>query len=71
MMKRLGRDGTSKCRRLILLISVGWVPPYCDPSHACFDLATRVDAGASPLNVVEDCAEYRGPASALSLRGAG
>ena len=30
------------CRRLILLISVDWVPPYCDPSRACLTLGTRV-----------------------------
>ena len=29
-------------RRLILLISVGWVPPYCDPSRACLTLGTRI-----------------------------
>ena len=30
-------------RRLILLISVDGVPPYCDPSRACLPLGTRVD----------------------------
>ena len=30
------------CRRLILLISLDWVPPYCDPSRACLTLGTRV-----------------------------
>jgi len=29
-------------RRLITLISVGWVPPYLRPSGACLYLGTRV-----------------------------
>ena len=29
-------------RRLILLISVGWVPPYLHPSGACLCLGSRV-----------------------------
>src|SRR5919108_2001230 len=36
------RAGASKIRRLILLISVGWLPPYLRPSGACLDLGTRV-----------------------------
>src|ERR671922_1522225 len=38
----VGRDGASQTRRLILLISVGWVPPDLRPSGACLDLGTRV-----------------------------
>ena len=29
-------------RRLILLISVGWLPPYLRPSGACLTLGSRV-----------------------------
>ena len=29
-------------RRLILLISVGWVPPYLLPSGACLTLGTSI-----------------------------
>jgi len=36
------RDGASKTRRLILLISVDWLPPYLRPSGACLALGTRV-----------------------------
>src|SRR5215813_7400419 len=36
------RAGASKRRRLIVLISVDWVPPYLRPSGACLDLGTRV-----------------------------
>src|SRR4029453_791446 len=36
------RAGASKIRRLILLISVGWLPPYLRPSGACLALGTRV-----------------------------
>src|SRR5215813_5881309 len=36
------RAGASKRRRLILLISVGWLPPYLRPSGACLALGTRV-----------------------------
>jgi hypothetical protein len=38
----IGRGGASKIRRLILLISVGWLPPYLRPSGACLGLGTRV-----------------------------
>jgi hypothetical protein len=37
-----GRGGASKRRRLILLLSVGWLPPYLHPSGACLALGTRV-----------------------------
>ncbi len=33
-------------RRLILLISVGWVPPYLHPSDACLTLGTRMPWGS-------------------------
>ena len=38
-------------RRLILLISVGWVPPYLPPSGACLYLGSSVLS--QPLNAVE------------------
>ena len=38
-------------RRLILLISVGWVPPYLRPSGACLILGTSVLY--QPLNAAE------------------
>ena len=38
-------------RRLILLISVGWLPPYLPPSGACLCLGSRVLS--QPLNAVE------------------
>src|SRR4030095_11203458 len=38
----IGRSGASKRRRLIMLISVGWLPPYLRPSGACLALGTRV-----------------------------
>jgi hypothetical protein len=38
----IGRAGASKIRRLILLLSVGWLPPYLRPSSAGLDLGTRV-----------------------------
>jgi hypothetical protein len=33
-------------RRLILLISVGWLPPYLRPSGACLTRGTRMPAGS-------------------------
>ena len=36
------RAGASTMRRLILLISVGWVPPYLRPSGACLCLGSSV-----------------------------
>ena len=36
------RAGASNMRRLILLISVGWVPPYLRPSGACLCLGSSV-----------------------------
>src|SRR5215475_4976558 len=41
----IGRAGASKTRRLITLISVGWLPPYLHPSGACLNLGTRVPVG--------------------------
>src|SRR5215475_3892109 len=38
----IGRGGASKRRRLITLISVGWVPPYLHPSGACLNLGARM-----------------------------
>ena len=38
----IGRAGASKTRRLILLISVGWLPPSLHPSGACLGLGSRV-----------------------------
>jgi hypothetical protein len=38
----IGRGGASKTRRLILLISVDWVPPDWRPSGAGLDLGARV-----------------------------
>ena len=48
---RIRRGGASKIRRLILLLSVGWVPPYLHPSGACLNLGTSVPVGA--LNAAE------------------
>src|SRR2546427_10040748 len=48
---RIRRGGARKRRRLILLLSVGWVPPYLHPSGACLNLGTRVPVG--PLNAAE------------------
>ena len=44
---------------MILLISVGWVPPYCDPSRACLALGTRV--GRSHLLTSSRVARKPGP----------
>jgi hypothetical protein len=41
----IGRAGARKTRRLILLISVGWLPPYVHPSGACLNRGTRVPFG--------------------------
>ena len=38
-------------RRLILLISVDWVPPYLRPSGACLTLGTSIPGW--PRNAVE------------------
>jgi hypothetical protein len=38
-------------RRLILLLSVGWVPPSLPPSGACLTLGSRVLS--QPLNAIE------------------
>src|SRR5919108_6276064 len=44
-----GRAGASKTRRLITLISVGWLPPYLPPSGACLILGTSVPCGLITL----------------------
>ena len=38
----IGRVGASKKRRLILLLSVGWLPPYVRPSGACLCLGSSI-----------------------------
>jgi hypothetical protein len=48
----IGRVGASKIRRLILLLSVGCLPPYLHPSGACLSLGTSIPYGA--LNATED-----------------
>src|SRR5215471_10187240 len=48
----IGRAGASNTRRLILLISVGWVPPYLLPSGACLTLGTRIPDGLVTLSRV-------------------
>ena len=45
----IGRAGASQTRRLILLISVGWLPPDVSPSAACLMLGTRVAFGLFTL----------------------
>jgi len=45
------RAGASNMRRLILLISVGWVPPYLCPSGACLCLGSS--ALSKPPNAAE------------------
>src|SRR5207245_6805897 len=40
------RGGASKIRRLILLLSVGWLPPYLHPSGACLTLGTSIPVGS-------------------------
>lgn len=41
----IGRAGASKTRRLITLLSVGWVPPSVRPSGACLILGTSRPVG--------------------------
>src|SRR5688572_2172077 len=38
----MGGAGASKIRRLTLLLSVGWLPPYLHPSGACLCLGSSV-----------------------------
>jgi hypothetical protein len=59
----VGRDGASQKRQLILLISVGWVPPDWRPSGACLDRGTRVSFSLFTLSRV---APHRGCASSDS-----
>ena len=49
----IGRAGASHRRRLILLLSVGWVPPDLRPSGACLCLGSSVLY--QPLNAAEGC----------------
>ena len=51
VLRCIGRAGASKRRRLILLLSVGWVPPYLRPSGACLSLGSSVLY--QPLNAAE------------------
>src|SRR4029453_18989230 len=48
----IGRAGASNMRRLILLLSVGGVPPYLRPSGPCLCLGTRMPAGLVTLSRV-------------------
>ena len=41
-MVSIGRGGARQTRRLILLIAVGWVPPYLGPSGACLTLGSSI-----------------------------
>ena len=41
----IGKAGASKNRRLILLLSVGWLPPYLHPSGACLTLGSSMPCG--------------------------
>src|SRR6266581_932899 len=45
------RGGASKRRRLILRLSVDWVPPSVPPSGACLNRGTRIPVGS--LNAAE------------------
>src|ERR671911_1215436 len=47
----IGRVGASNMRRLILRLSVGWLPPYLPPSGACLTLGSSMPLGS--LNAVE------------------
>jgi hypothetical protein len=40
--RRIGKAGASKIRRLILLLSVGYIPPYLHPSGACLNLGASI-----------------------------
>src|SRR5215813_14030994 len=43
----IGRARASTRRRVILLLSVGWLPPDLPPSGACLHLGTRILLQAS------------------------
>jgi len=45
----LGGGGASKTRRLITLLSVGWLPPSVPPSGACLIRGTSVPCGLVTL----------------------
>src|SRR5215468_8202017 len=57
----LGRGGARKRRWLIMLLSVGWVPPSLPPSGACLMRGTSVPCGLVTLPRV---APHRGCAAA-------
>ena len=52
---RMKRGGARKKRRLILLLSVGWVPPSLHPSGACLNRGTSIPVGS--LNAAEGYTE--------------
>src|SRR5262249_45974214 len=67
----IGRAGASKRRRLILLLAVGWVPPYVCPSGACLRRGTSLPDGlVTPSRVAphRGCVSSatRGSSAALS-----
>jgi hypothetical protein len=45
LVSSLGRAGARKTRRLITLLSVGWLPPSLPPSGACLMRGTSVPCG--------------------------
>src|SRR4029450_11079365 len=49
LVSSIGRAGASKTRRLITLISVGWLPPSWHPSGACLIRGTSVPCGLFTL----------------------
>ena len=56
-----GRGGADNCDGVIMLISVGWLPPYLHPSGACPQ--TIVEGPVRSLNLYEGYAFDRGRAS--------
>jgi hypothetical protein len=42
VVEGIRRVGASNIRRLILLLSVGWLPPYLPPSGACLTLGSSM-----------------------------
>src|SRR5262247_122863 len=45
----IGRGGARKTRRLLTLLSVGWLPPSVPPSGACLKRGTSVPCGLVTL----------------------
>src|SRR5215510_13145786 len=69
-MLSIEREGASKMRRLITLISVGWLPPYLHPSGACLMLGTSVPCGLVTLPRVapnRGCASSEGRENLVGL----